>query len=329
MTKPLLIDLHTKFICCLDHGTNDLHFYKFQFLKMNVIYWGLSALSLIKREGQLLNPDKSQYTSPIEVHSKDKIIDFVMSCYNPDGGFGGNIKHDSHILYTLSAIQILVMLDARDLLDIDKTTKYIKLLEQDDGSFAGDVWGEIDTRFIYCALSALSLLGQLGTVNSKRITGYILTCVNWDGGFGVGPYSESHAGQIFCCLGALSILNQMDKIDQNKLARWLAERQLPCGGFNGRPEKKADVCYSWWVLSSLAMMNKLDWINKNKLIEYILSCQDDADGGIADKPGNIADVYHTFFGLAGLSLLGYEEYNFSGINPIYALPPKVLNLYHI
>lgn len=28
-------------------------------------------------------------------------------------------------------------------------------------------------------------------------------------------------------------------------------------------------------------------------------------GGLADRPGDMVDVFHTNFGLAGLSLLGY------------------------
>ena len=28
-------------------------------------------------------------------------------------------------------------------------------------------------------------------------------------------------------------------------------------------------------------------------------------GGIADRPGNMVDVFHTLFGAAGLSLLGH------------------------
>ena len=34
--------------------------------------------------------------------------------------------------------------------------------------------------------------------------------------------------------------------------------------------------------------------------------QDPEDGGFADRPGNMVDVYHTHFGLAGLSLLKFE-----------------------
>lgn len=34
--------------------------------------------------------------------------------------------------------------------------------------------------------------------------------------------------------------------------------------------------------------------------------QDPEAGGFADRPGNMVDVYHTHFGIAGLSLLGFE-----------------------
>ncbi len=33
--------------------------------------------------------------------------------------------------------------------------------------------------------------------------------------------------------------------------------------------------------------------------------QDTENGGFADRPGDMVDVFHTVFGLAGLSLLEY------------------------
>lgn len=34
--------------------------------------------------------------------------------------------------------------------------------------------------------------------------------------------------------------------------------------------------------------------------------QDPEMGGIADRPGDMVDVFHTVFGIAGLSLLGFQ-----------------------
>lgn len=201
--------------------------------------------------------------------------------------------------------------------------------------FAGDQWGEIDTRFLYSAVNALSLIGQLHLLDVEKTVGYIKQCKNFDGGFGSVAGAESHAAQgmstlasisafwliillaVWVCTAALAILDRLDVIDQDTLGWWLAERQLPNGGLNGRPQKLEDVCYSQWVLSSLSILRKLSWIDSEKLIDFVLSAQvrhfdlkntrsqdltssqDTENGGIADRPGDLPDVFHTVFGLVG------------------------------
>jgi geranylgeranyl transferase type-2 subunit beta len=62
-------------------------------------------------------------------------------------------------------------------------------------------------------------------------------------------------------------------------------------------------------------------------VEFILKCQDEEDGGISDRPSNVADVFHTFFGISGLLLLNYFDLGKTGykqIDPIYALPVEVV-----
>ena len=191
------------------------------------------------------------------------------------------------------------------------------------GTFAGDEWGETDTRFLYGALNALSLLRRLHLVDVPAAVAHVQACANFDGGYGTSPGAESHAGQIFTCVGALAIAGRLDLVDCDTLGRWLSERQLECGGLNGRPEKLEDVCYSWWVASSLAIIGRLHWIDGDRLAGFILRCQvshpraprcavpadpfcrqDPELGGLADRPGDMVDVFHTVFGIAGLSLLG-------------------------
>jgi len=123
-------------------------------------------------------------------------------------------------------------------------------------------------------------------------------------------------------VAALAIGGALDDVDGNLLGWWLCERQLPCGGLNGRPEKREDVCYSWWVLSALSILKKVPWISREKLAKFILACQDDKDGGISDRSENMPDVFHTFFGVAALSLLDYPT--FRAIDPIFALPTHVM-----
>jgi geranylgeranyl transferase type-2 subunit beta len=48
---------------------------------------------------------------------RDNAVDFVLSCQQENGGFGAAPGHDAHLLYTVSAVQILVTLDAVDELE--------------------------------------------------------------------------------------------------------------------------------------------------------------------------------------------------------------------
>lgn len=306
-------------------------------LRMSGIYWTYAGLSLLvspQEADEILGVTKAKSSaSSSSPPERPSIVDWVLGCYDKStGGFGGNIGHDGHLLYTLSALQILLMADydLQSLPSKQEIINFIVSLQQDDGSFAGDQWGEIDTRFSYCAVSALSLLQSLDSINVEKAVEYICSCQNMDGGFGSIKGAESHSGQVFCCVGALSIAKSLHVIKHpDLLAWWLAERQCDSGGLNGRPEKQADVCYSWWILSILCIIGRLDWINRDKLAGFIAKAQDPDDGGIADRPDDMPDVFHTFFGLAGLSLLGKFPESYRKIDPVYAMPVDVVKKHNL
>ncbi|KAJ3299152.1 hypothetical protein HK104_009946 [Borealophlyctis nickersoniae] len=235
----------------------------------------------------------------LDALDKEEVIAFVLKCHSErePGGFGGHPNHDAHLLYTLCAVQILATYDALDKIDVEKTVQYVKALQEPaSGAFRGDGWGEVDTRFSYCALSCLSLLGRLDAVDVAKAVKFVDKCKNFDGGYGRVPGAESHSGQ-----RALAIADSLHLIDAEQLGWWLSERQLKNGGLNGRPEKLED---------------------------------DTETGGIADRPGDYPDVFHTIFGVAGLSLLGYP--GLKEVDPRYCMPryvterlglPKLFGMY--
>jgi geranylgeranyl transferase type-2 subunit beta len=328
---PIDLAKHVSYVLKLEEHINSSDvFYFTDHKRLSGVYWALSSLELLHSLGAL---------------PRQRILDYVLTCYHSSvslvvpfsipssdaagapkeparAAFAGNADQDPHLLYTLSGIQVLAMYDALNMIDADAVAEYIAGLQQPDGSFAGDVWGEVDSRFSYCALLTLAIIGRMDAVDVNRASDYVVSCVNFDGGFGCIPGAESHAGQVFCCVGALKLCGALGRINKELLGWWLCERQLECGGFNGRPDKKEDVCYSWWVLSSLAMLDKMAWIDGERLEGFIRECQDPDDGGIADRPGDMPDVFHTFFGLAGLALLGDKQLD--AINPMYALPERIV-----
>lgn len=61
---------------------------------MSGIYWGLTVMDLM---GQL--PRMNQ----------QEIIEFITACQHECGGISASIGHDPHLLYTLSAIQVITV----------------------------------------------------------------------------------------------------------------------------------------------------------------------------------------------------------------------------
>uniref|UniRef100_A0A0K8TS34 Geranylgeranyl transferase type-2 subunit beta n=1 Tax=Tabanus bromius TaxID=304241 RepID=A0A0K8TS34_TABBR len=309
----LLFDKHIDFIAKQGNDKHDYEYCMTEFLRISGIYWGVTALDLLDELSHL---------------DKESIIEFIKKCQCPQsGGISACEGHDPHLLYTLSAIQILCTYDRLNEIDIEAVAKYVSCLQQPDGSFYGDRWGEIDTRFSFCAVAILTLINKLDVINIPRAVEFVMSCCNADGGFGSKPNAESHAGLIYCCVGFLSITKQLHQLDCEKLAWWLCERQLPSGGLNGRPEKLPDVCYSWWVLASLTIMGRLHWISSEKLEKFILSCQDIETGGFSDRTGNMPDIFHTLFGLGALSLLGHPR--IKPINPTFCMPQYVIDRLNI
>lgn len=83
-------------------------------LRLNGVYWGLTALHLLGQPDALPRSDT---------------IKFVLQCQNKDGGFGAAPGHDSHMLYTTSAIQILATINALDELEHSQYGGKVKVAE--------------------------------------------------------------------------------------------------------------------------------------------------------------------------------------------------------
>ncbi|XP_043262727.1 geranylgeranyl transferase type-2 subunit beta isoform X1 [Colletes gigas] len=326
--SDLLLEKHVKFLLSYGADKDEYIYCTTEHLRMSGMYWGLTALDLMGKLDQT---------------NRNEVLEFIAQCQTESGGIASSLQHDPHLLHTLSAIQILCIFDALDVIDVEKVVKYVKERQQPDGSFTGDMWGEVDTRFSFCAVATLSLLNRLDAIDVNKAVEFVIKCMNFDGGFGSKPGGESHAGMIYCCVGLLSItgnsflrgqefrgyynkimfLDCLSLVDADQLGWWLCERQLPSGGLNGRPEKAPDVCYSWWVLSALTILGRLHWVNKEQLVKFVLACQDMESGGFSDRPGDVADPFHTLFGLTALSLLN-ADYPLKRINPTYCMPEYVI-----
>lgn len=98
----LATSAHVKYIQSLDTRKDEYDYWLTEHLRLNGLYWGLAALHLLGHPQAL---------------PREETIDFVLSCQHENGGFGAAPSHDAHMLYTVSAVQILAMIDALDELE--------------------------------------------------------------------------------------------------------------------------------------------------------------------------------------------------------------------
>lgn len=95
----LATEAHVKYVQSLDSKTDEFDYWLTEHLRLNGVYWGLNALHLLRRPDAL---------------PRQETIDFVLSCQHENGGFGAAPGHDAHMLSTVSAVQVLTMVDGLD-----------------------------------------------------------------------------------------------------------------------------------------------------------------------------------------------------------------------
>ena len=54
---------------------------------------------------------------------RKRLVLMLMVALTKPGGFGGNIGHDPHMLYTLSAVQIFAIFDSIHRIDVEKISQ--------------------------------------------------------------------------------------------------------------------------------------------------------------------------------------------------------------
>ncbi|XP_037025631.1 protein farnesyltransferase subunit beta [Bradysia coprophila] len=305
-----------------------------------IVYWILNA-------AHLLNHSFSEVLL-------DQIVDFLVKCRSPDGGFGGGPGQAPHLAPTYAAVNSLCIIGtekAYKALDRPSLKKFLISVHEPNGAFRMHVGGEIDVRGCYCAITAAKLANfskrDIDEIFENTVE-WIVSCQTYEGGIGGAPDLEAHGGYAFCGIAALTLLGSTGKLNLKSLLKWAVNRQMRYeGGFQGRTNKLVDGCYSFWQGASIPIIQVLLQINepflgdlierpifdRRALQEYVLICCQRPEGGLLDKPGKPPDFYHTCYTLSGVSIsqhckidmfpfvIGPPENEVMPTHPIYNIPP--------
>ena len=129
------------------------------------------------------------------------------------------------------------------------------------------------------------------------------------------------------CLSALAILGRQHWIDEASLTRFILFCQVrghSSDGILSGHIARGNGCN--WV-PAIPRMSRTSFKTRRRCSRWLSYptpriLQDEDDGGISDRPEDAVDVFHTFFGIAGLSLLGYK--GLQAVDPAFALPVDVV-----
>ncbi|WVQ85531.1 hypothetical protein IAT38_007697 [Cryptococcus sp. DSM 104549] len=279
--------------------------------RMTIAYFCFSALDLL---GALHDKTTEE--------QRNGWIEWIWAQQAPTGGFRGSpymttensITGPAHLPSTYTALLNLALLRAPlDRLNIPGIISFLRACQAPDGSFAplpnDDYLSEgfqSDARMVYCACAVASMIDDFGGVDAEGVRRFVGRCRTWEGGYASQPGGiEAQGGTTYCSLAALSLLPPSpssptrDTEAEAAALRWLVSRQI--GGFQGRPGKLEDVCYSFWCGGAMSILGHASLLNRQADKAYLVSAQF-ALGGFGKEPEDFPDPFHSYLGLAALSL---------------------------
>ncbi|KAM7162391.1 geranylgeranyl transferase type-2 subunit beta isoform 2-T2 [Macrochelys suwanniensis] len=226
--STLFLEKHADYIAAYGAKKDDYEYCMSEYLRMSGVYWGLTVMDLM---GQL------------QRMTKEEILAFIKSCQHECGGISASIGHDPHLLYTLSAVQILTLYDSLHVVDVNKIVDYVKSLQKEDGSFAGDKWG------------FLAITGQLHQINADLLGWWLCERQLPSGGLNGRPEKLPDVCYSWWVLASLKIIGRLHWIDREKLRCFiLACQDEETGGFADRPGDMVDPFHTLFGIAGLSLL---------------------------------------------------------------------------
>lgn len=137
--------------------------------------------------------------------SKDRVVEYILRCYNFDGGFGsapGNESHTAQIFCSLGALRALGALHS---FDHCRTAQFIVFRQHSSGGFGGRPNKREDVCYSFWNIASLCMLERVHLINTRRLWDFVLSCQDSSGGFSDFPENEPDVYHTMFALAGLSL----------------------------------------------------------------------------------------------------------------------------
>ncbi|KAK6090554.1 hypothetical protein P3W45_000277 [Vairimorpha bombi] len=135
-----------------------------------------------------------------------KCIEYIISCYNPDGGFGLDKGDESHCAFTFCCLSILRSLGSIEYVNKRDITRFIILRQDENGGLSGRVNKKEDVCYSFWAYAALKIINRNNFIDEEKLKNFILSCQAKEGGFSDRPGNEPDPYHLMFSLAGLSLL---------------------------------------------------------------------------------------------------------------------------
>ena len=142
---------------------------------------------------------------------KDKIVEFLMKCQRPDGGFVTNpdLRESPNVIFTCFALAALDLIDAPSKIDREKAVGFILSLVQETGGIKATQADSAPTLgTTYYGIRSLYLLKALDRLDRNRTIAFIKSHQDDAKGFGVLVGKPSAPQPTFMAIYSLKLLDR-------------------------------------------------------------------------------------------------------------------------
>ena len=262
----------------------------------------------------------------------ERAVEWIVRCVNYDGGFGWLPGCESHAAACFVAVGALTLADnLHNAVSVDELGYFLCTRQTAMGGLNGRPEKAPDVCYSWWILSTLTMINRLHWIDPDKLCQWILLCQDKP------PTKEvlmaaASASVIPAPASAIPAPASTDAITDEK-----GEKEN-VAGTDEKEKERAKEKEKEKVEQEKPEKKSGDKEEKEsgdtgegEVGEVGLL---DDYGGLADRPGNTPDPFHTFFGIAGLSLLCHrfpdlrekylDGYRLKEIDPVYALPRETL-----
>lgn len=136
-----------------------------------------------------------------------KATEYVLSCHNFDGGFGGIPNAESHAAYTFTCCGFLSVTNQLNLVNRLIVGQWLAARQTHHGGFNGRPEKLADVCYSWWVLSSMYMLDTSNYIDKSLLKKWILDCQDEDGGFSDRSGNTPDVFHTFFGLCGLSLLN--------------------------------------------------------------------------------------------------------------------------